>query len=460
MIEHIPTSQMKRFCVRALPGDDLVAVGEHVAGCPACHRQFAETLRTLRAPSSFRRTLGREFWIRHEHVDYEQLIEIADGELDTIDRKILDIHLNTCAPCREDVSSFLAFRKEIEPELTVRYRPVVQPPGLRELSRWRGWRELLLKPAYAVAIVTLGIVVAVTVMVLRRRTADVEAIRTKPADSISVGSQTPTPDTPTAATNSSTRVGVPSKILSGPNVSPTPTAKRRETINQSANAEALFVLNDGRGTVSINRAGIVSGLDDVPAATRRVVAEAFVAEQINTPDIVKDLAGPRTLRGPSGDRAIISLSPARTAILDDRPSFEWGKLPGAASYQVYVGDAKGQEVAKSAELSPSETTWTSPSPLKRGEVYSWGVVAIVDGKEIFSPGPAVPEMKFRILSLKEVQELSQLVTTRSHLALGVFYARKGMVPEAEREFQTLVRENPHSKVAKKLLKQIQAWQIH
>src|ERR1700694_3306831 len=107
MTEHITASQMKRFCVRALAEDDLVAVGEHVAGCGTCHQQFTETLRSLRGPISFRITLGREFWIRHEHVDYEQLVQIADNTLDATDREILDIHLSICVHCRERVESFI-----------------------------------------------------------------------------------------------------------------------------------------------------------------------------------------------------------------------------------------------------------------------------------------------------------------------------------------------------------------
>jgi hypothetical protein len=33
-----------------------------------------------------------------------------------------------------------------------------------------------------------------------------------------------------------------------------------------------------------------------------------------------------------------------------------------------------------------------------------------------------------------------------------------MTPEAEREFQILAQENPHSKIAKKFLKELNSWQ--
>ena len=67
------------------------------------------------------------------------------------------------------------------------------------------------------------------------------------------------------------------------------------------------------------------------------------------------------------------------------------------------------------------------------------------------------KMKFKILSANSAQELEQLKRVRSHLALGVFYAHEGLVGEAEREFQILVRENPRTPALKKLLSQIQSW---
>ena len=100
------------------------------------------------------------------------------------------------------------------------------------------------------------------------------------------------------------------------------------------------------------------------------------------------------------------------------------------------------------------------NPLKRGEIYVWEVEATVNGKKIVSPGASAPQMKFKILSVSNEQELEQLKKARSHLALGVFYAREGMISEAEHEFQILVRDNPRSSVLKKLLKQIQSLTVH
>jgi hypothetical protein len=109
---------------------------------------------------------------------------------------------------------------------------------------------------------------------------------------------------------------------------------------------------------------------------------------------------------------------------------------------------------RSDEL-PSETTeWKVTQALKRGEVYVWTVVAVIDGKEVVSPGPAASEMKFQVLSMRSLEQLNTLKKTRSHLALGVFYANAGLTAEAQQEFRELARLNPNSKLANKLLKAV------
>jgi hypothetical protein len=210
--------------------------------------------------------------------------------------------------------------------------------------------------------------------------------------------------------------------------------------------------------VTIDKAGNVSGLDEIPQDRRREILEALLAENIKAPATRTELAGgPLVLRGPDNSPTFRLRSPARTVIISDRPSFEWEKLAGATSYRVSVGDLNGHEIAKSEELSADRMTWTPPTSLKRGEIYVWEVEATIHGKKIVSPGASAAQMKFKILSVSSAQELEQLRKARSHLALGIFYAREGMVAEAEHEFQILVRDNPHSPVLKKLQSQIHSW---
>jgi anti-sigma factor ChrR (cupin superfamily) len=108
---HPSTSQLERFCVGALPDDELTAVANHVADCAPCHDRFVEELRRKHGAGPFTFTLEPEFWFRHDHLEFDQLVELADEKLDQCTREIIDVHLTTCETCREDVRSFLAYRK-------------------------------------------------------------------------------------------------------------------------------------------------------------------------------------------------------------------------------------------------------------------------------------------------------------------------------------------------------------
>jgi len=122
--------------------------------------------------------------------------------------------------------------------------------------------------------------------------------------------------------------------------------------------------------------------------------------------------------------------------------------------QVYVLDQDGNQVSQSEELPPTQTQWETPASLRRGQIFSWVVTAMVNGKKVVSPSASAPEIKFAVLSTGDFQELNHLKKSNSHLALGVFYARVGLLNEAEREFQGLVELNPQSELPRKLLQSV------
>jgi hypothetical protein len=416
-------------------------------------------LRSRRCSAPLKFTLAPEFSFRHEHLDYEQLVGLADNTLDATDGEIIDIHLKVCASCKEDVRSFLALREQLGNETEPAYAPIKRKPTGEKFPWFASGRGLAWNPAYALAILLVAVGLVIGIFVLKRRAANLAAQQTPPVqiENRRVG---PTPSPENQARN----------IQPSPTRAPSPQSpkqtsslalaiRNQEPSSQVGNTGAV-ALNDAQGIVRIDKAGNVAGLDEIPEHRRREIVEALVAGNIKAPGLAQEISGtPNTLRGTSRTKTFKLLSPAKAVIIADRPSFEWENLPGATSYRVLVGDLKGHEVVKSEALPADHTRWTSPSPLKRGEFYSWAVEATIDGKKVFSPGTSAPEMKFKILSVSSAQELEQLKQARSHLALGVFYANEGMVAEAEREFQILLQYNPRSKVLRKLLKQMQSWQI-
>jgi len=430
---------MERFCAKTLPEAELLSIGKHVAECKVCHDKFAEELRRLN-PSGVAFTLAPEFWFQHDHIDFDQLGRIASNDLEETERRIVDIHVQACEQCREDVRSFLEFRQKTASEMRVSYASIRSESGQR-FSSWINWWP---KPAFAAAIVLLVIsAIVVVAILLKRRDTNFEAKRNEPGQI----SATPSPAPSNAVT-------APNPPVASGTASPKPP---RTASPKTTDMATIAALKDESGDIQLDRDRQVAGLDSLPVSTRREIADVVVAEKVSRPEVLNELAaGDSTIRGNNTGPSFKLVSPERLVIVEDRPTFRWQKLPGASSYQVYVGDARGHEAATSVALSSDTSEWTPSNRLKRGQVYSWSVVAMLDGKEIVSPGSSSPEMKFQILSGSSLKELTEIKNTHSHLALGVFYSKLGLLAEAEREFQKLVQLNPQSDVAKKLLRSVRS----
>jgi hypothetical protein len=220
--------------------------------------------------------------------------------------------------------------------------------------------------------------------------------------------------------------------------------------------EVILALNDGGRLVTLDGQGRHKGLEGLPASLRREVAETLLAQRVKRPPVLDALedGAAGALRGSSDGAPFDILGPTGTVVESARPSFRWGALRGATSYAVAVFDSRLNKVAESVPLSATE--WTPPRPLPRGATYSWQVTAVLDGKEVVSPGATVPEAKFAVVGQAESEELkrARLSLPGSHLTLGVLYARAGLLDEAEREFRSLVESNPQSPAALKLLRSV------
>ena len=77
--EHISESTMERFCMRLLTESELTMAARHLTGCPDCQAKFVSTLRRQREVADLSFTLAPEFWLRHDHLDYEQLVELGEA---------------------------------------------------------------------------------------------------------------------------------------------------------------------------------------------------------------------------------------------------------------------------------------------------------------------------------------------------------------------------------------------
>ena len=429
MTDHLSTLQVKQLCVSALPEDELTAAALHTDECEFCRRRLVKELKRHRGPAESNFTLEPEFWFRHDHLDFDQLIALADKTLDEETEEIINIHLETCDTCREDVRGFRASREGTSREMDISYgRPEGQAIHNAELAPL--WQRLPSRPSYALAaIVLMAVAVIIGLIAVNLRSGRLEANKQGPADPgierSPIASSSPPPNV----------VASPSGV---------------------ADSTKVAVLKDGSGEVTVDKNGRVTGLDQASENSRHYVARAALSEQVEPADVLRNLSGEQSgLRGnDNGEQEFKLLYPVRNVVIEDRPVFRWESLPGVSSYQVYVLDANGKQVDQSEDLPPNRIQWKASARLHRGQIFSWVVMAVVDGKKVVSPSASAPEVKFAVLSTANFQELARLRKSNSHLALGVFFARVGLLDQAEREFQNLIKLNPESELPKKLLQSV------
>src|SRR5262245_41601385 len=466
MPEHFSKSLIEQFRDRSLDVSTLSAIAAHLESCVECYELFREAFRDKKGGATARFTLSSAVWLKDEHIEYEQIVSYVDGSLDAEDREILDKHIELCMRCRDDVRNFVAHRQQIEPELKIRYVPYEKQPKWRHFADWLEGFRLPLKPAHAVyTLLLISALVAVIIFLRRDR-----SISHSGAPIANV-TPTPTPNTPTMPNPIPGGSAIASQSSSGADKSRGGPVDRRQARRISSpgteaanwrDPERLLVsLRDGGKQISLDDTGALMGLGDLPASTRRLVKETLSSGEIQRPAALDNLSvekGGVTRSNFTVQPSLKLISPGQVVIIENKPVFKWEPLKGALGYKVYIASRANWDGLSSPTLTPTTLEWTPPTPLRRGETYTWVVSAITEEGELTVPASSEPERKFKVLSERGFSDLIRLKQqTSSRLALGLFYARSGLVYEAEKEFQLLAAENADSTLAAKLLKQARSW---
>ena len=156
--------------------------------------------------------------------------------------------------------------------------------------------------------------------------------------------------------------------------------------------------------------------------------------------------------GPGTSTDFSLKAPVGVVVETDQPDFRWRPLSAATAYQVTVADDRQNVVAQSGSITKME--WRPDKPLSRNQIYQWQVVALKDGQELAkAPDAGGASAKFQIISRKTYEQLERArqLYPGSPLTLGVLYAQAGFLEDAEAQFQALVKTNPRSSEARKLL---------
>ena len=397
---HLTPQEREAYLAGTLVPAELLAADGHLQNCDEC-------MGTLIAERSEPRlvSVNELTDVEVEHLSFEQMSGHVDRRLDAVESSIVMLHLEDCDTCRREVAGLTAVQKEID----------VSAGREARVPFWRTWKMLI--PAF-------GVLAAVLLVWLIRPSDG-----PRPAGEI---------------------VAVPSPDLTP---SPAPTDMPIPSPEPSSSPAMVAELNDAGEKVGISADGEIVGVGPLSPRLRDAVRDALADGSVAVGQRV-ERSGGGVLMGGSEGVPFGLVNPVGEVILPQRPRFRWRPAAGATAYRVLVFDDEFNEVLSSPELTGTE--WTAGATLPRGRTYRWQVTATVDGREVMSPVRPAPDAVFRIVDAAAAEDID--LVRRSHpnsdLLMGLAYARAGMRSEAEREFNSLLRRNPDSELARRLLRQV------
>ena len=415
MAEHLTEQEIHLYRSQAEDPGRRQITAAHLAVCPPCLERVLNSEHSMVAVNaltqSFFPAAGEEAF----HLSPAELKSYVTGSSDTADQIVCESHLESCEQCDREL----------------RRLSTVQPVSKIQFGRQSSTSGFLTPMRLAAAIALIGII-ALGALVWWQRSS-----RPDGRESVNKGA-------PVA----------PANDRSGPLAVLTPQPE-----NVSSNPAVVASLKDNSREIRLNQEGKLSGLEGFDESSQKMVKGALAGEGLPKPKDLDELSSPPIqLLGEAPSENVFQLiGPMGKVITEQRPAFSWRPLSGATNYVVGIFDTNFNLVAHSSSLST--TRWTVDVPLQRGQIYSWEVTATKDGKEFKAPVAPAPSAQFRLIEEDKLNALSKLKQQKpaSHLALGLMYARFGLVSDAEAEFRKLVKDNPDSAVAKRLLRTIQSW---
>ena len=430
MSPHFSTQRAEEYRRRVLPEAELLAVDDHLAVCEECRRQISVNVEVETLVSDVHhRLLTTPGVPETDHISYEQLETLVDGELEEGEQDALQTHLEICEACTEDLNDLRAFRTELYAVTAEDTARAPKPSPGEKIRSWIGSKRVLFRPAFAGALALLLIAASVASFLAWRAWR-----RSQPV----LQATSPAPEA--------------SPEASSPNVAAGPSPSQESTPNE----HFVITLNDGGTRVTLDASGNIDGLAPLQDSSSQAVRRALTTGQVEVPDL-SELSGVKgRLLGPTNDGVEFSLiSPVGIVTRSARPTLRWQPLKGATSYTVTILDGSYNVVTTSPPLTT--TNWSPTVELDRGRIYSWQVASSKDGKQQVSPAAPEPEARFKVLSKATVDELSNVEkSSNSHLVRGAMYARAGLLDDSERELRALLAANPNSQTAKELLQSVRA----
>ncbi|MCL5104481.1 MAG: hypothetical protein M1133_10265 [Armatimonadetes bacterium] len=436
----IDIRELEQFIMGRLHAQRLVEIDEHVRACAECRAALC----ALPARKRLGIDIGAALLESYECPQYEELSEYVDGSLTAESRAAMASHVNLCELCSRDVARM----SEMRSHAAMRERVTVRPTGRPEntVARFPAWKQVLA----GLSVAALAAVIA-----------------------ISFGRIGPAPKAPVTVAKAPAIKAPPMKqpmvppdkhVAKVPSAPPA-TSPGNSTVAQAPTMQPVApvkpayetLLRDGSYRV-IRRNGRLE-MAKIDGTLVRTELEARIAASIDQKLRTGRIRPAKTVqmamatietRGaaftPPATAPTLA-SPVGKILMSDMPRFSWSKVELADSYRIRIFDEKGQVIL---EKTTQGNSLTPSTPLPRGVILTWRVGVRFSESDAWAESAAA---KFKVLSAEDFETIqrTERLMPNSHLALGVAYESFGLRDEAAREYRALLKSNPHSSLARKLL---------
>jgi hypothetical protein len=488
--EHLTAERMYEYARRTLDPNDLLAADDHLIACAECRSRIVDEAGLRATVTSLEREIRAALPCGPDHLPYDQIESLAEDRLRGAAREIAETHSETCASCRAEIADLKGFaaafresrRAAAAALVAAASRPAIRPgaPIISAAARAaaaaaaeagetplfsaaapsgataRGWMP---RPAFVAAFAIVAVLGAGAWFLRARNVALKEKVEELRRQNETLAGRAAEADTLRARLEQKTRDTAPAAS--------TGAAGSTGAVAAPPAAAAAIALKDRGGDVGLDGDGQLTGLDQLPVAEGRAVAAALRHARVE----VAAIAAALSLPAPAGDAvAPAPVSPAGTVVRQQRPTLSWDPVTGVVSYTVVVSDESGAVAARVENVRGH--AWTVPRPLRRGATYTWRVSAkgaaaagasaagaaagggAADARPAAQEAPpAAGAARFRVLDRDEAAALDRLLKSSggSALAAGVFYARAGLLDDAEKELRSVLEANPDSAIARSLV---------
>lgn len=232
-----------------------------------------------------------------------------------------------------------------------------------------------------------------------------------------------------------------------------------DCVKTDASGGVAILFNNGNlinlgpgGTITVARgpSSLSSGVESARALEGDLVADLSPIQVKRASD--EDLGALAGLRSGETEKELVLISPCRTMICTQRPSFSWNASKSFENFKVTLYNSEGS--LWSVDIKETMISYPEDEPpLEFGQYYFWNV----EGEQLIDTYKS-ESIGFSVLSKEEIDdfniqrkrieaffEANPESPTYRYL-IGLVYERKGMLDEAIRSFEDIARSHTDSPI--------------